>query len=270
MARIACCQIAPDVDDPGGNLTAIADAIGDAAGRGAQIIVLPELATSGYVFESAQEARDRAIATDALDGLARGTASGELLVVCGFCELAADGRVFNSVALVDVDGVQAVYRKLHLWDRERLWFSPGEHSAPVIETRHGRIGLAVCYDIEFPELTRGLALGGADLIALPANWPLHADPPDGRPILHSIALTTAYLNKLFVAVCDRCETERGLQFEGGSVIAGPDGRLLACPAERRNAEIIVAECDLLRARDKRLGDDNDAFADRRSEHDVVR
>ena len=63
------------------------------------------------------------------------------------------------------------------------------------QTRHGSIGLAVCYDLEFPELTRGLALQGAQLIALPTNWPRDDAPPDGRPVLHSLAAMTAYLEQ---------------------------------------------------------------------------
>jgi 5-aminopentanamidase len=122
--------------------------------------------------------------------------------------------VFTSVE--EAQAGLAVYRKLHLWGEEPRWFSAGEEPAPVVDTRHGRIGLAICYDIEFPELTLGLALAGAELIALPTNW-----PRDPTPILHSLAVTTAYLSRLYVAVCDRCGTERGLEVEGGSVIAGP-------------------------------------------------
>jgi predicted amidohydrolase len=133
----------------------------------------------------------------------------------------------------------------------------------VIETRYGRIGLGVCYDLEFPELTRGLALAGAELIALPTNWPRDPVPPDGRPILHSLALTTAYLSRVYVAVCDRCGTERGLEFEGGSVIAGPDGGLRAGPVQDRGVQTLLADCDLTGARQKRTGEHNDAFADRR-------
>jgi predicted amidohydrolase len=136
----------------------------------------------------------------------------------------------------------------------------------VIETPHGRIGLAVCYDIEFPELTRGLALRGAELIVIPANWPRDDDPPDGRPILHPLTSMTAYFNKVFVAVCDRHGTERGGAFEGASVIAGPTGAILAASFENRGAVTLQAELDLRQARDKRTSHENDAFGDRRAEH----
>jgi 5-aminopentanamidase len=263
--RIACCQISPDVESPATSTALAREAIAAAVAQGAQIVVLPELCTSGYVFREAAEARAAATAPDGelLRGWAAEAARGDALVVGGFCELAPDGRLFNSSALVDGDGVLAVYRKVHLWDKERFWFTPGESPASVVPTRHGSIGLAVCYDVEFPELTRGLALQGAQLIALPTNWPRDDDPPDGRPVLHSLAAMTAYWNKVFVAVCDRCGDERGLEFEGGSVIAGPDGAFRGGPVGDRGARTVYADCDLNEAADKRTSEHNDAFADRR-------
>jgi predicted amidohydrolase len=280
--RVACCQIAPDVEHPDYNEALALAPIAAAVDAGAQIVVVPELVNSGYVFTSVDEARARATAIDGelLAGWAREAARGDAVVVGGFCERAPDGRLHNSSALVDGDGVRAVYRKLHLWGEESRWFAAGDRPAPVVQTPHGRIGLGVCYDIEFPELTRGLALAGADLIALPANWPREA-PPSGagdhlaptnqlplgdRPILRSLAATTAYLSKVYVAVCDRCGSERGLEFEGGSVIAGPDGWLRAGPVADRGVDTLIAECDLAAARQKRSGEHNDAFADRRPEY----
>ena len=263
--RVATCQIAPEVERPDQNAELARAAIAAAIDAGAQIVVLPELVSSGYVFKSLEEAQAAASAPgdELLAGWAREAARGDAVVVGGFCELGPDGRLHNSSALVDAGGVRAVYRKLHLWGEEPRWFASGDRPAPVIETRHGRIGLAVCYDIEFPELTRGLALAGADLIALPANWPMDSLPAGERPILHSLAKMTAYLSKLYVAVCDRCGTERGVEFEGGSVIAGPDGWLRAGPVADRGVQTLIADCDLSGAREKRNGEHNDAFADRR-------
>jgi predicted amidohydrolase len=265
--RIACCQLAPDVERPAGNPDLARRAIADAVQKGAQIVVLPELCNSGYVFGSKEEARAAAEPADGelLQTWADEAKQSDAVIIGGFAELAPDGTLYNSMALVDGEGVRAVYRKLHLWNQEWRWFAPGQDRAPVIETRYGRIGLAICYDIEFPELTRGVALAGAELIALPANWPHDADPPNGRPILHSLAAVTAYFNKVFVAVCDRCGTERGVEFEGGSVIADPHGALRAGPIESRGAQTIAATCDLTTARDKRTSSRNDAFADRRPE-----
>jgi predicted amidohydrolase len=266
--RIACCQISPDVESPAASAALARETIAAAVAQRAQIVVLPELCTSGYVFREADEARAAATPADGeiLQGWAAEAARGDTIVVGGFCELNTDRRVFNSSALVDGDGVVAVYRKVHLWGEERFWFAPGEAPAPVVPTRHGSIGLALCYDLEFPELTRGLALQGAEMLALPANWPRQDAPPDGRPVIHSLAAMTAYLNKVFVAVCDRCGSERGLEFEGGSVIAGPDGALRAGPVADRGARTLIADCELEHAVDKRSGEHNDAFADRRPAH----
>lgn len=269
--RVACCKVSPEVADSSRSAALTVVAIASAVNAGAQIIVLPELATSGYRFQSMEEARSAAVTVDGglLRGWANEAARGDAVVVGGFCEVTDDGRLFNSSALVDGSGVLAVYRKLHLWHDERKWFSPGDQPAPVVQTRHGQIGLAVCYDLEFPELTRGLALQGAELIAVPTNWPHHPLPPDGRPVLHSLAAMTAYLNKVFVAVCDRCGTERQLEFEGGSVVAGPDGSLYAGPVAGRGEHTLMAHCPLSQARTKRIGEDNDVFADRQPEHYVA-
>lgn len=263
--RIACCQLSPDVEHPELNRRLAREAIASAIAGGAQIVVLPELGNSGYVFAGREEVEAAAVARsdDLLRGWSEEASRGDAVVIGGFCERAPDGALYNSCALVDGTGVSAVYRKLHLWDEEARWFSPGREPAPVVATRYGRIGLAVCYDIEFPELTRGLALGGAELIALRANWPQDTMPPNGRSILHSLAAVTAYFNRVFVAVCDRCGSERGVAFEGGSVITDPDGWLAAGPVANRGPETVSAVCDLARARDKRTGRHNDALADRR-------
>jgi predicted amidohydrolase len=268
MVRIACCQLTPEVDDPRGSAARAREAIGDAIAAGAQVIVLPELAPCGYIFRSREEARAVAEPADGplLASWASEAARGDAVVIGGFCELAPDGRLFNSAALVDPTGVRAVYRKLHLWNEELLWFERGEDPAPVVATRHGRIGLAVCYDIEFLELTRGLGLAGAEIIAVPTNWP-HQDPPAGeRPIVKSLAISTAYLNHVIVALCDRGGAERGVRFQGASVIAGGDGAVLAESAPGAATEMLVADGDVAATRDKRLGARNDAFADRRYEH----
>ncbi len=263
--RISCCQLAPPVGHPDDAVELAREALTAAIDDGAQIVVLPELVNSGYVFESLDEAREAAVGADGelFEWWAREARRGEAIVIGGFCELGDDGTLFNSCALVDGDGVRAVYRKIHLWGEEPLWFAAGDQPAPVVETRYGRIGLAICYDIEFPELTRGLALAGADLLALPTNWPRDPDGVDPRPILHSLALTTAYLNRVFVAVCDRCGVERGVEFEAGSVIAAPYGKLLTETAAERAPRTVHADVDLLSARHKRTGPRNDAFEDRR-------
>ncbi|MGH3058662.1 MAG: nitrilase-related carbon-nitrogen hydrolase [Gaiellaceae bacterium] len=265
--RVACAQIAPSVEDPRGNRALTRDAVREAVSAGARLVVLPELSTSGYVFESADEARAAAEPADGptLRGWAEEAARGDAVVVGGFCELGDDGVLHNSAAVLDESGVLAVYRKLHLWDREQLVFEPGREPAPVVATRAGRIGVGVCYDISFPEVARGLALAGADLIALPTNFPRFPRPEGERPIEVTLAMATAHLNHVFVAVCDRTGTERGVDWVGGSVVCDEWGWVLAGPPEGFGPGLVVADCDLALARDKAWNERNDVFGDRRPE-----
>jgi predicted amidohydrolase len=260
-------QIAPSVEDPRGNRSLTRDAVREGVSAGARLVVLPELSTSGYVFESADEARSAAEPADGptLRGWAEEAARGEAVVVGGFCELGDDGLLYNSAAIVDGGGVLAVYRKLHLWDREQLVFEPGREPAPVVETPAGRIGVGVCYDINFPEVARGLALAGADLIALPTNFPRFPRPEGERPMEVTLAMATAHLNHVFVAVCDRTGTERGVDWVGGSVVCDEWGWVLAGPPEGSGPGLVVADCDLARARAKAWNERNDALGDRRPE-----
>ena len=176
--RVACQQIAPTVGDLAGNSRLTREAVAEAVAAGARLVLLPELSTSGYVFESVDEARACAEPADgpALRGWADEAARGEAVVVGGFCELGEDGKLHNSAAVVDSTGVVAVYRKIHLWDREQLFFAAGSEPAPVVATSVGRVGVCVCYDLNFPEVARGLALGGADIVAVPTNWPRFRRP----------------------------------------------------------------------------------------------
>jgi predicted amidohydrolase len=159
--------------------------------------------------------------------------------------------------------VLAVYRKAHLWDREQEWFAPGDEPAPVVDTPVGRVGVAVCYDLEFPEVTRGLAVRGAELIAVPTNWPLVDRPAGERPPEVVIAMAAARVNRVAIACCDRAGTERGQVWTEGSTIVSADGWPVAAAGPGPGAA--TADVDLGRSRDKRIGARNDALADRRPE-----
>jgi predicted amidohydrolase len=143
--RIACCQTAPDVDHPDANPVVVREALAAAIRASAQIVILPGLSNSGYVFRDLDEVQAAAISREdeRLREWSQEARRGNAIVIGGCCERAPDGRIYNSSGLVDGDGVVAVYRKLHLWDEEARWFSPGGDPAPVVDTRFGRIGLAV-------------------------------------------------------------------------------------------------------------------------------
>ncbi|HZA10157.1 nitrilase-related carbon-nitrogen hydrolase [Mycobacterium sp.] len=261
MTRIACCQIAPVIGDLAANATLIEEQIRAAVGAGADVIVLPELATSGYMFVDADEARAVAL-TPASPIFANWSAAAEnSIVIGGYCELGDDGLLYNSAVLVDGGGVVAQYRKTHLWDREKLIFTPGNLLPAVVDTRHGDIAVMVCYDIEFGELTRGVALGGAELIAAPVNWPLFPRPAGERPGEVITAMSTARTNRIAIACCDRSGVERGQPWTEGSVIVDPDGWVAA--ESGPGTAMAVADIDLALTHDKSLTEHVHLFADRR-------
>jgi predicted amidohydrolase len=269
--KIAVAQLAIAVAEPDANRQAAADAIAEAAAAGARLVVLPELCDSGYVFDPADPAAEaRGLAAPAADNPtlrqwhALAVQHG-LVIVGGFCELGDDGLVYNSAALVDASGTRAVYRKAHLWDKEKLVFTPGDAAPPVVDTEAGRVAVMVCYDLEFPEWTRQAALDGADLIAAPVNWPGYRWPEGERPAEVVKAQAAAASNGVFVAVCDRCRTERGVSWISGSLIASPEGYTLAGPVLADRPVVLTADCDLPRARNKRVSENNDLLADRRPE-----
>jgi predicted amidohydrolase/predicted enzyme related to lactoylglutathione lyase len=269
--QIAVAQLAITVAEPDANRRAAADAVAEAAAAGARLVVLPELCDSGYVFDAADPAAEaRALAAPAADSITLRqwhelAARHRLVIVGGFCELCADGRLYNSAALVDASGTRAVYRKAHLWDSEKLVFTPGDAPLPTVDTEVGRVAVMVCYDLEFPEWTRLAALDGAELIAAPVNWPGYSWPEGERPAEVVKAQAAAAANGVFVAVADRCRTERGVSWISGSLIASPEGYTLAGPVLADRPVVLTAACDLARARDKRVSGRNDLLADRRPE-----
>jgi len=268
---IAVAQLAIAIGEPDANRKAAAAAVAEAAAAGARLVVLPELCDSGYVFgddASQASAEAGALASPADDSatLRQWRAlAGEhrLVIVGGFCERGAEGRLFNSAAVVDASGTRAVYRKAHLWDKEKLVFTPGDAPPPVMDLGFGRVAVMICYDLEFPEWVRLAALAGADLIAAPVNWPAAARPAGERPAEVIKTQAAAATNGVFVAVADRCQAERGVSWIGGSLLVGPDGYPLAGPVLGDRPAVLTAECGLPRARDKRLAGDNDLLADRR-------
>jgi predicted amidohydrolase len=246
--RIVCQQLAPTVGNDGANFEATIIAVRDAVERGADLIVLPELCTSGYVFADAGEVEAAALTLEASlirEWMAalQGT---QAVLVAGVPLREADG-IANAAVMLDADGVLAVYRKVHLWDEERRWFRAGSEPPPVVETRQGRIAMMVCFDLEFPEMVRGVFLQGAEVIAAPTNWPA-VDVPAGerQPEVHD-AMSSARLSHIFIACCDRGGSERGTTFAG----------------ESAGATTVQADVDLSEARDKSTGRINDVRADRR-------
>jgi predicted amidohydrolase len=264
VTRVACQQIAPVMGDLAGNGDRAQAAIEHALEAGAEVVVLPELCTSGYMFETQEEVNSLAIGRDhaILDGWAAAAGRSGAVVAGGFSERGEDGLIYNSAVVFPGAGPPAFYRKLHLWDREKLWFTPGSELPPVIDSPVGKLAVIVCYDLEFPELTRALALAGVQLLLVPTNWPKLRKPKGERPAEVVIAMAAARANRMAIACCDRAGQERGQEWEQGAAIIGPDGWV---KADSHEPGLLTAEVDLQAALEKRYTELADAFGDRRPE-----
>ncbi|MEJ5865197.1 nitrilase family protein [Pseudomonas farsensis] len=271
--RIAVIQYDPQVglEQCQNNLCKSLALVRQAAGEGANLIVLPELANTGYTFESRAEAYAHAETLDggrslkAWEELAREL---QVYLVAGFAE--RDGlKLYDSAVLLGPDGLLGHYRKAHLWNQEKLWFTPGDLGFPVFETPIGRIGLLICWDIWFPEVPRLMATQGADIICSLNNW-VWTPPPlfdaDGRCMASYLTMTAAHTNNLYIAAANRIGHERGGRFLGCSLIAGTNGWPIGEVASAEEPCILYADVDLSAARSAPIWNTlNDLPRDRRTD-----
>jgi predicted amidohydrolase len=279
MTTLRATAASPEVriGDLDGNLERIRAAIVEAAAAGAQLIVLPELATSGYVFSARSEAFTNALTRDDPRWAALEAAiPGDVVVVLGYAEIEGD-RLFNTAVVLGSAGRFADYRKAHLWGIEKLVFDAGPTAGIVVDVPFGRLGVAICYDSEFPEVPRKLALAGADVLALPVNWPLVPRPSGEHPPETIQAMAAARSSRLPIVIADRWGEERGVPWtdgtaivdEKGWVIARRDGAADASGASGASgasaASAASATIALDAVRLKSLPPHNDLFVDRRPE-----
>ena len=249
--KVACLQTHPRVGDKASNLAASLASIERAAALGARLIVLPELSNSGYVFASREEAftlAEEVPAGPTCQAWMAAAARLNLTLVAGIAERQGDA-LYNAAVVIGPAGYIGTFRKVHLWNAENLYFEPGNLGFPVFKTPIGRIGVAICYDIWFPETFRLQALKGADIVCVPTNWvPIPGQAPGREAMATVLAMAAAHSNSIFIACADRVGTERGQPFEGQSVIVGCTGWPVAGPASRDEEEIVLAEVDLGSAR----------------------
>ncbi len=256
--KIAVYQLAPEFGDKQRNLNRIEKAVQTA---GADLVVLPELCATGYQFTSRSEA------ADLCESIPEGESIRKLIdlsrkhnchIVAGVGEKAGDA-LYNSAVLTGPDGVIGVYRKVHLFWDEKLWFQPGDLGFPVWDIGSAKIGIMICFDWIFPEAARSLALAGADVICHPVNLVL--------PYCQDAMVTRCVENRIFIVTANRIGTEaRGgrdpLTFTGGSQIVDPRGNIqfrMASDAE----DLQACEIDPTLARDKQITPCNHLWEDRR-------
>lgn len=259
--RIACSQFAPVFGDLTANTDRIVDEI---ASIDADVIVFPELATSGYFHVGHEEV---ARVAEPLDGphmlrIITAACDAGKVVVCGVAE--RDGEHLYNSALIAGKGLERplTYRKTHLFYKETLGFTSGDTGFFTVHLPHldCTMGIMICYDWRFPESARSLALKGADLIVCPSNLITH--------FWRMAMPVRAFENKVFLAVANRTGTDSNagedVTFNGQSTIYSHDGSILTDAPVESDA-IIIAEIDPQETRSKSFNSINDIMKDRRPE-----
>jgi predicted amidohydrolase len=229
----------------------------------ADIVVLPELPFTGYGFcnreellSLAENPDDSSIVSDLLSLCARR----RIHIVTGFAERSGD-KCFNSSLLLGPSGICGTYRKLHLFDREKLYFDPGDLPLTVFDIGGIRIGMMICFDWIFPEVARTLAMQGADILCHPANLVL--------TYCQQTMLSRCIENMVYSVTANRTGCEKhsfgDLDFTGTSQIIAPGGDIIH-RGDSKNTEAYSAEINIDRARNKTITQRNDVLADRRPEY----
>ncbi|WP_461145081.1 carbon-nitrogen hydrolase family protein [Salinifilum aidingensis] len=258
--HIALDQDATVCASPAANLARLDQRARQAAAAGAHLLVAPELSLTGYDIGSETHRLAEGRTGPAGAEVARIAAEHGTAIAYGYPE--RDGeQVYNAVRVVDEDGrEEAHYRKTHLFGQfERTWFTPGGTPLVQASLRGVRIGLLICYDVEFPEMVRAHALAGTELLVVPTAL--------ARPhefVAETVVPARAFESQLYLAYVNRCGEENGTAYCGRSVLASPDGAEVV----RAGAEphLLTAEVDtaaLARARAN-----NTHLADRQPHHYV--
>ncbi|MFG1462802.1 carbon-nitrogen hydrolase family protein [Xanthobacter sp. DSM 24535] len=225
---IAILQMTPAPADIEANLACIERAATAAAAFGCDLLVTPEMGVTGYNIDA-----DIARLASPSDGplvarLGEIAQRAGMCLVAGFPERAGDA-VYNSLVLVRPAGGAVIYRKCHLYGPdEKAAFTASSRVSEIVDIAGLKVGFLICYDVEFPEMVQALALAGADLVVVPTAL---AATPSCRRIALSVVPARAMENHVFIAYADLCGSERGLTYQGCSVIAAPDGEDLARAGE---------------------------------------
>jgi predicted amidohydrolase len=245
--RIACVQANVAFANPAANAEAAIRKLRDLKSRGVDLAVFPEAYLTGYCVSNPDEAESIAIPreSDQIRAIQNEVDALGIGAVVGFAEQGVEGELYNAAAICEPGVPTRFYRKTHLpflgYDR----FSDPGAELPIFDTRWGKIGVLVCFDLRPPEAARTLALKGAELIVLPTNWPVGAEVSADH-----VSIARAAENKVFFATCNRVGTENGTTFIGHSRIISTSGKVLA--EAGANEETIVADLDLAEARQKRI------------------
>ncbi|QES39430.1 carbon-nitrogen hydrolase [Streptomyces venezuelae] len=235
--RTALLQSSGQPGSVDANLAALDAAAGRAAAAGAGLLVAPELYLTGYAIGDDIARLAEPVDGDSAKAVAAIAARHEVGVAYGYPEREGD-LVFNSVRLIGPDGARlANYRKTHLFGGfERDSFTPGEQTVVQAELGGVRVGLMICYDVEFPENVRAHALAGTDLLVVPT-----AQMHPFQFVAESLVPVRAFENQLYVAYVNRVGPEGEFEFVGLSTLVGPDG--VARARAGRGEELVLGDVD---------------------------
>ncbi|RLD56850.1 MAG: carbon-nitrogen hydrolase [Bacteroidetes bacterium] len=246
-------QFSPVLGDLKSNMENLSRLIDRAAK--ADLVVIPELANSGYNFKNREQAfnlAEEAENSEFINFLVEKAREFNLHIVSGFNEKEGK-KLFNTSVLVNPNGIIGKYRKIHLFMNEFDIFEKGNLGLPVFDLGFCKMGMLVCFDWIFPEVWRILALKGADLICHPSNLVL--------PYAQQAVPVHGMINKYFIVTANRYGTERGVTFSGNSFISNPIGQTLVS-AKANDDSVEIVEMDISKSRNKMITDRNHALNDR--------
>lgn len=253
MIKIAQVQFDPRVGEPGRNHKKIEILLSKTVN--ARLVILPELANSGYNFLNRQHALS--LASEAEESsyvqmLKETAARQDQFIVSGFHEKDGD-KLYNTSVLVSSKGLIGKYRKIHLFMNEKQIFEKGNLGLPVFDIGGIKMGMLICFDYLFPEIWRIMALKGVEVIAHPSNLVTYK--------AYKVVPAQAVINRYFIFTTNRIGTERGLSFSGRSFAVDPEGEVIA-EASKDSEEIVFTEIDPSDAHNKMITEKNHVLNDR--------
>jgi predicted amidohydrolase len=246
--KVSAIQCGASEGDAPGNVKRVCDWIEQAAQQGCALVVLPECVLTGYGYSDRESLERNALPMDGPEVASVVATCRQLRIwaVVGLFELNGE-RVHNTAFLAGPDGLVGLHRKNHLpyLGGDRFADLPASATHSVFETAIGIVGIAICYEIRFPEVARTLMLAGADIIALPTNWPLAS-----RILAEHFAPVRAAENMVYFIAANRNDSDGDIQYLGRSLIIDPFGKVLADAAGETG--VISAEIDIALSRNKKI------------------
>jgi predicted amidohydrolase len=225
--NIALSQISPKIRDKKHNLNKIKEQIKQAKENGANLIIFPELALTGYTLRDLVYEKAEPIPGPSTNLLTEVAKKENIHIVFGMVERSekASAVLYNTAVLLSPKGFVGKYQKMYLPTHsvfeEKRYFRPG-YQLPLFETDIGKLGLIICYDVFFPETARLLKLKGAQLIVC-----ISASPAVRRKFFEILTVARAIENTVFLAYVNLVGIEDGLQFWGGSRLIAPNGSIIS-------------------------------------------